>query len=152
MAWNFGGDGEIISAKGMQNKSAIARAIMEQARKASNLKDVSTTFWVELGYDDSNTYACAMCWCDADAADYMGFEDDPGDFVIAKIAFCPNNSLMHEYDFDWLMPYDDRGNVDDTELIINDASDADALAEAWLTFMDSYNAEVESYDDDVDFM
>ena len=150
MSWNFGGEGEIISERGMESKTAIAKAIIKQANRAAAAKNPSTTYWVELGFDDVNTYACAMCWCDAETAEDMGYENDPGDFVIAKIAFCPNNSMMNEYDYDWIMPYDDKGNVNDTELIIGEYADAEWLAEEWLSFMASYNAEVESFDDEFD--
>ena len=38
----------------------------------------------------------------------------------AKIAYQPTNSLMQEYDIDWIMPYDEKGNVEDTEIQITD--------------------------------
>lgn len=138
--WDFA-SGEIEQARGMNSESAIADAIIKRAKEVESDRDPQTTYWVELGYDDKNTYACVMCWCDKDNAEYFGYEDE-ADFVLAKIAFCPDNSAMNEYDIDWLMPYDeDTGEVWDTELQISssDWSDADWLAEEWLAIMDRIN-------------
>lgn len=138
--WDFA-SGEIEQARGMNSESAIADAIIKRAKEVESDRDPQATYWVKLGYDDKNTYACVMCWCDKDNAEYFGYEDE-ADFVLAKIAFCPDNSAMNEYDIDWLMPYDeDTGEVWDTELQISssDWSDADWLAEEWLAIMDRIN-------------
>lgn len=138
--WDFA-SGEIEQARGMNSESAIADAIIKRVKEVESDRDPQATYWVELGYDDKNTYACVMCWCDKDNAEYFGYEDE-ADFVLAKIAFCPDNSAMNEYDIDWLMPYDEEtGEVWDTELQISssDWSDAEWLAEKWLAIMDRIN-------------
>lgn len=138
--WDFA-SGEIEQARGMNSESAITDAIIKRVKEVESDRDPQATYWVELGYDDKNTYACVMCWCDKDNAEYFGYEDE-ADFVLAKIAFCPDNSAMNEYDIDWMMPYDEEtGEVWNTELQISssDWSDADWLAEEWLAIMDRIN-------------
>ena len=57
--------------------------------------------------------------------------------IVGKLAFQPVESVMQEYDIDWLMPYDeDTGEVDDNELSIVSIHEIPMAVNWWL---DSYN-------------
>lgn len=75
-------------------------------------------------------------------AAWMDYDDDDDWRVYAKLAFQPTNSLMQEYDIDWLMPYDEEsGEVDDTELSVGSEPndfDIDWWLEQWERFKKEY--------------
>ena len=61
--------------------------------------------------------------------------------LYAKLAYQPTNSLMQEYDIDWLMPTDENGEVDDTELAVGDKPndfDIDWWIKNWKYFKENY--------------
>lgn len=74
-----------------------------------------TTYWYTLDIINDKEYAVVMGWND-------GFAEDKPTLCM-KLAFLPTNSLMSEYDIDWLMPYDEQGEVDDTEMSIESEDD-----------------------------
>ena len=52
--------------------------------------------------------------------------------IMGKIAYLPNNSVMSEYDVDWIMPYDEStGEVYDTETQIGYLCDVEWLLDEW---------------------
>lgn len=82
--------------------------IQEFANAVNDLEkthDYATYYWV-LGTDDNdNRWAIVLSWSDSYEA------------ICTKLAYQPNNSIMSDYDIDWLMPYDEEsGEVYDTEL------------------------------------
>ena len=90
----------------------------------------NTTYWVTLDTVDGNTWAVVFGWVD-------GFED--GAHLCGKIAYAPKNSVMTEYDMDWLMPYDEEtGEVYDTEISDPSDSDIDWWLNEWGTIKDIY--------------
>lgn len=71
------------------------------------MKEHSTTCWLEFARDDNYIWAYVF-----------GYLEEPNDLdmIGVKEAYCPINSAMNEYDFDWNMPFEkDTGEVDDTE-------------------------------------
>lgn len=135
-SWDFA-SGEVEQPRDKKTVSQIADAIMRTVETIEQEQDPSKTYWVELGWDDANTYACAMAYDNENDYDEEG-EVYP--YVLAKIAFCPDNSAMNEYEMDWLMPYDEEtGEVWDTETSITTYNDAVWLAEEWLAIMDRIN-------------
>jgi hypothetical protein len=52
--------------------------------------------------------------------------------IMGKIAYLPNNNVMSQYDYDWIMPYDEStGEVYDTETQIGDLRDVEWLLDEW---------------------
>lgn len=83
----------------------IAKRFMETIKKSP-----STTCWHTIDEDSNYTWAIVFG------------ETDDG--IAGKVAYCPLNSAMNEYDIDWMMPFDsENGNVDDTEILIGDTDD-----------------------------
>lgn len=79
-------------------------------------KDHMVTFVHKFGKDMvDNRWAIVLAWQD-------GYEE-PEWRIVGKVACQPSNSLMQEYDFDWTMPCDERGNVDDSEVTIESVTD-----------------------------
>lgn len=88
----------------------------------------------DFGQDDKgNTWAIVLGWRD-------GFDEDPDDAcsdgawrLCVKLAYQPSNSMLQcDYDFDWLMPYDEAtGEVDDTEFALYEGVDLNEVFE-WL--------------------
>ena len=71
------------------------------------MKEHSTTCWLEFARDDNYIWAYVF-----------GYIEEPNDLdmIGVKEAYCPINSAMNEYDFDWNMPFEkNTGEVDDTE-------------------------------------
>lgn len=99
------------------------------------------TRWLPLGYDDSNNLLGIVCgWSE-------GFDEEETQLwnvrgsrrIYMKFAIIPNNSIMREYDIDWLMPYDEEtGETDDTEIpISNNMYDINWLLEAYKRYIDT---------------
>lgn len=54
-------------------------------------------------------------------AAYMDYNETGNPEPYIKLSYLPNNTLMGEYDIDWIMPYDEEtGIVDDTEISLDD--------------------------------
>ena len=72
--------------------------------------DPSVTCWREFARDDKYIWAFVFGYFEAENE-----QDLP--CIAVKVAYCPKNSAMNEYDIDWRMPWDDYYNeVDDTEM------------------------------------
>lgn len=91
------------------------------------------TRWISLDTIDNKQYALVFGWVDG----YNPVAEDTPlarkDYrVCGKLAYCPLNSIMHEYSMDWIMPtYNDE--VYDTESSISlDDYDIKVSVEWWL--------------------
>lgn len=92
-------------------------AIRTFLKEVLNNEDYETTWSLEFGYEDGTRWALVASWMDYDG---------DGDWKpYAKLACQPNNSAMQEYDIDWMMPTDEDGNVDDTEIQIGGVNNID---------------------------
>lgn len=79
--------------------------------------DYNSTTWIEFAEDEKNIWALVLHCVEEEAilADEEGLPDlKMIDVIYGKLAYCPKNSAMQEYDIDWLMT-DINGMVYDTE-------------------------------------
>lgn len=87
--------------------------ITEKICAAIPQKDLCRTYFWQIGEDHRNEWFLAAGWME-------GFDpDDTGcrERLCVKIAYVPNNSLLRDYDYDFLMPYDEKtGEIWDTEV------------------------------------
>lgn len=87
--------------------------IAESLRNAISQKKICYTYFWKIGEDCRNKWYITAGWME-------GFDpDDTGcrERLCAKIAYVPNNSLLRDYDYDFMMPYDEKtGEVWDTEV------------------------------------
>lgn len=82
----------------MDNKQAIIDMIVNAYRN----KDHTITWWHTLEIKNSKRWGIVVAW--------MNYDRDPDDWgLYAKIAYLPTNTLMSEYDIDWIIPGDDDG-------------------------------------------
>ncbi len=112
------------------NESVVSSA-KDAIQSLYENKDFSVTYFIPLLKGKSKSWYLVFAW-------QNGYEHDEkeafacNDYrICGKIAFCANNSMMHDYDMDFLMPYDERGNVFDTECSISASDDIDALLRHW---------------------
>lgn len=147
---NSAGDTEITVTKTMEQ---ALKECEEQFNRAMSDKDPSTTYWVDIGYNDENDFAVVMCYMDEDSAESYGY-DGESDFVQAKFAYCPRNSMMNEYEWDWLMPYpvNEYDDTLDTDMSIYsaDSSDFGWILDEGYKFIDEFNANLPADEDDWD--
>lgn len=147
---NSAGDTEITVTKTMEQ---ALKECEKQFNRAMSDKDPSTTYWVDIGYNDENDFAVVMCYMDEDSAESYGY-DGESDFVQAKFAYCPRNSMMNEYEWDWLMPYpvNEYGDTLDTDMSIYsaDSSDFGWILDEGYKFIDEFNANLPADEDDWD--
>ena len=103
----------------------VVNRIIDTIKEAESDGPSSTTYIVDLDYDDKgNRWAVVLGWVDYDGDDEYE--------LWGKIAYLPKNSYMKEYDWDWLMPYDEEtGEVWDTEISNPGASDASWWLDQW---------------------
>ncbi len=92
------------------------------------------TGYVTLDVVDGKRWAIVIGWMD-------GFEDEGiSDYkrddcrLCGKVAYQSTNSVMQEYDYDWLMPYDENtGEVWDTDTSIDSDGNIDSCIDWWLS-------------------
>lgn len=91
--------------------------------KNCNSMEEGETRWYPLAEDvEDNLWAIVLG---------KGFDEEYPEDVLAKVAFCPKRSMMHDYDIDWTMPtINDYGEVWDAE-ITADPMYVTWLAEQW---------------------
>ena len=107
---------------------------------ASYSPEDGVTCWYELARSNGNIWAFVCSWIDYDGT---------GDYrLYGKIAKCPENSPMKDYDYDWLMSYDDNGDVLDTELEIDPYGDIDYDLDWWINQWNLTQEEEEELSDD----
>lgn len=90
----------------------VRKGIEDSIRRLFESKDRGCTYINYLpSKDTKNVWAVVSAWLDY---------DNNGDWrLYSKVAYQPTNSLMQEYDIDWLMPVEEKtGFVWDTELAI----------------------------------
>lgn len=99
-----------------QNEYQKLVSLCESAVK--NLRDshdLTMTVFVPIERIGDNDYAFVFGWVGYYDPEYS--EDGEGNCVCGKVAYQSKNSMMQEYDIDWLMPYDkETGEVNDTEI------------------------------------
>lgn len=91
------------------------------------------TGYVTLDVVDGKRWAIVIGWMD-------GFEDEgTTDYkrddcrLCGKVAYQSEHSVMQEYDYDWLMPYDENtGEVWDTNTSIDSDGNIDSCIDWWL--------------------
>lgn len=105
----------------MENKDKIS----EMIKLAYEHKDHACTWWHTLEESNGKKWAVVVSWMDYDRNDDWR--------LYAKVAYQSTNSLMQEYDVDWLMPGDDNGLWTDELQVSNSSADSDAewLLKEW---------------------
>lgn len=101
------------------------------------LENRDGTVYQEIGYTDDGLMLYLVLGYQEDyekGEDFQVIEGDTTFTICAKLAFNVS-SLQCDYDVDWYMPYDEKGNVYDTDSAIT--KDFQALA-------DYYNKEAKS--------
>lgn len=101
------------------------RNVAKMLERAWKEKNYGATYCETITYNDGNEWAAVAAWLlsdDCDPADcsecpyYNEDEECEGRYELyAKLAYCPENSMMNEYNFDWMMPSYDDGDVSDSE-------------------------------------
>lgn len=95
--------------------------------------DKELTGWFTFAKDDNYTWAIVFGWVDD------GY--DRG--MLVKTAYCPNNSVMNDYEYDWHMPYNEKyGEDEDTEVYFEEGPD---LAERIIATIPSWNREIQDF-------
>lgn len=96
-------------------------------------EDHELTGWFTFAKDDNYTWAIVFGWVDD------GY--DRG--MLVKTAYCPNNSVMNDYEYDWQMPYNEKyGEDEDTEVYFEEGPD---LAERIIATIPSWNREIQDF-------
>lgn len=126
------------------NASKIAKVLADGANDLIN--GSYGTYWCDLGRDDDNEYRIAV--------------GDVDGYIEMKWAYVPNNSAMDDYEFDFIMPYDeDSGDVWDSSTIIREEGDTTPVTpdellpdikymlDDFKRFVDEHNAAEEGFDD-----
>lgn len=94
--------------------------IREKIERVLEDRRYGNTYSFHLLNDGTNTWGLVFGW--RDGKDF----DRKHDVLCGYLGYLPNNSIMREFGYDWMMPYDkESGEVDDTELTIEDISDLD---------------------------
>ena len=96
-------------------------------------EDHESTWFLDLETHNGKRWALVAAW--------MDYNDTDDWELYAKLAYQPTNSLMQEYDIDWLMPTDKNGEVDDTELAVGSEPnnfDIDWWIKNWKYFKENY--------------
>lgn len=126
------------------NKNKIAKEVEEAANEALayvGSDEARPTWHWNIGEDEDNYYAIVL-----------GFNSE--DEVAMKWAYISKDSIMNEYDMDYLMPYDsDTGDVWDSEQIVDGGYDMTADVEYLLNnfkeYADQRNSEWDEFADDL---
>lgn len=87
--------------------------IINDIKEMKSNPDYETTYIYALHNDGKSTWALVFGWRDGEE-----YGDDINR-LNGYLGYVPNNSLMHEYGYDWIMPYNEEyEEVDDTEITI----------------------------------
>lgn len=107
-------------------------------QKMRDEKSYESTYSFNLLDDGTNTWGLVFGWRDG-----KDFDEDEN-VLCGYLGYLPNNSMMGEFGYDWMMPYDEEsGEVDDTELSIQcaDISDLKWWEENWNRMVKDYRLE-----------
>lgn len=123
----------------------IKEKIIALANEALKNEDHCGTWYYPLGVYNGNRWAIVFAWMDY---------DDNGDWALyGKMAYQPTNSLMQEYDIDWIMPSAENGDVYDTEIEIADEHgqlsvyDVEWIIKSWDRYRKEYLDETDCGED-----
>ncbi len=112
----------------------VSDQMVESATKIINecASDHTVTGWIPLETEGGRRYAVVFGYTDGFDVDEKDSYGADGERLCAKVAYLPTNSLMSEYDVDWLYPeYPDDGDgissVFDTETAIYEGTDIRSL-------------------------
>lgn len=88
----------------LMTKAEIKAKIFKHYISLRKLNDYGVTAYVDtdIDYESDRIWSIVMCL-------------DEIESIKIKIAYRNKKSIMTDYDWDFIMPYDDGGNVDDTE-------------------------------------
>ena len=104
----------------VSEKELIVSEVNELLIRMKQEESWNSTYYRYLLRSDDKTWAIVLGW------------DCKHKRIMGKIAYLPKNSAMSEYDFDWMMPYDEStGEVYDTETQIGYLSDVEWLLDEW---------------------
>ena len=119
--------------------SSIRSGIIDTIYRASNTDpNVGATTWYELAETSDKIWAFVCAWLDLDG---------DGEYrLMGKIAYMPTRSAMSDYDYDWMMPVMQNGDVADTELEIDPYGDIDYDVDWWVDQWEEMKSEY-VYDD-----
>lgn len=107
--------------------SKVNDLLTRMKQRMKQEKSLNPTYYYSLLHSDDKTWAIVFGW-DYDDKQIMG-----------KIAYLPNNSVMSEYNYDWIMPYDEStGEVYDTEIQIGCQCDIEWLLDEWELIKDKF--------------
>ena len=106
--------------------------------KAKESRDVCSTWYVPLCTEGKYRWSIVVAWMsgyepdETDEEEWTITEDGYTYHLNGKVAYQPTNSLMQEYEMDWLMP-GVKGSRDvwDTELTIDSVEDAAYFIKEW---------------------
>ena len=111
----------------------LKQKFKEFLQGAIDNEDHESTWFLVLETHNGKRWALVAAWMDY---------DDTDDWKLyAKLAYQPTNSLMQEYDIDWLMPTDENGECNDTELAVGSEPndfDIDWWIKNWEYFKENY--------------
>ena len=112
-------------------------AVEEAMTYIGSDETVPTWHW-NIGEDEDNYYAIVL-----------GFSDERD--LVCKWAYIAKNSVMNDYAWDYLMPYDsETGDVWDSEQIVDDGyGDVDYLLNDFKRYADQRNAEWDEFENDL---
>ena len=110
----------------MRDIKKLKEAFKKAVEELVQTKDKGITYFWELGTVGDERRGIVLAWQDGYEPDNTGSRYADGECrICAKLACQPVNSLMQEYDIDWLMPYDEKtGFVDDNEITVDGDTDA----------------------------
>lgn len=101
-----------------------------------------TYYWYLHTDENNNDWAIVLGWQDTYGEEEENETDDclyDGCRLSIKLAYQPRNSIMQEYDIDWIMPYDEKsGEVDDNEISIYSDTDLEDTIDWLLECYESY--------------
>lgn len=114
------------------NREEILEEVTRIVKDARESEDHECTWFHYLGCNNGNRWAIVIAW--------MDYDNDGTWKLFGKIGYQPTNSLMQEYDMDWLMPYSEKiRETYDTEIIIRDDCDIEYLVDMWMIMKDIYS-------------
>ena len=111
----------------------LKQKFKEFLQGAIDNEDHESTWFLVLETNNGKRWALVAAW--------MDYNDTDDWKLYAKLAYQPTNSLMQEYDIDWLMPTDENGECDDTELAVGNEPndfDIDWWIKNWEYFKENY--------------
>ena len=137
------------------NRNKIAREVNNAIREAVSYiesGDSYPTWHWRLGYDGRNNYELVLGFTEGFDPSDDEFTDSYGNHLALKWATISDMSALGEYDYDYVMPYDeDTGDVIDSEEVVYsyDATrSVNDLIDDFLRYAEQVNAE--NYDDSFD--